>query len=227
MAPVRFPVGNRNEVAYLLASILEHRVDLSSELQKGDSVRLLIERTDAPNRRCAAGQRTAARIMVDGRAIETVRFAGSQSRGPYFDGDGKAMRSGSSVHRSSSVASQAASDSVGIRSLASCAVIRASTMLPAGVHRSLIGDWASSCLPGWKGGYGRVSRFGIATDSSRATDTSTALRQGIRQGASVSMSSTIAYVGATGLATGPHLHFEVLVGGVQRNPMSRFATLVR
>ena len=44
---------------------------------------------------------------------------------------------------------------------------------------------------------------------------------GIRQGRSVSQGETVGYVGATGLATAPHLHFEVLVNGVQRDP--RFA----
>jgi murein DD-endopeptidase MepM/ murein hydrolase activator NlpD len=42
---------------------------------------------------------------------------------------------------------------------------------------------------------------------------------GIRTGSRVSMGQTIGYVGVTGLTTGPHLHFEVLVGGVQRDPL--------
>jgi murein DD-endopeptidase MepM/ murein hydrolase activator NlpD len=41
---------------------------------------------------------------------------------------------------------------------------------------------------------------------------------GIRTDSRVSMGQTIGYVGMTGLATGPHLHFEVIVGGVQRDP---------
>jgi murein DD-endopeptidase MepM/ murein hydrolase activator NlpD len=41
---------------------------------------------------------------------------------------------------------------------------------------------------------------------------------GIHVGSRVAIGTTVAYVGSTGLATGPHLHFEVLVNGVQRDP---------
>ena len=43
---------------------------------------------------------------------------------------------------------------------------------------------------------------------------------GIRMGTRVAMGETIGYVGMTGLTTGPHLHFEVLVNGVQRDPLT-------
>ena len=44
------------------------------------------------------------------------------------------------------------------------------------------------------------------------------LAKGVRRGARVGIGNTIGYVGMTGLASGPHLHFEVLVSGVQKNP---------
>lgn len=214
-----FPAGIRNEVAYLLAGILEHRVDLSRELQKGDSVRLLIERQTAPNGAVRPGNVLAARIMVDGRAVETVRFAGAQSGGPYFDGEGKAMRSG---FLRAPLEFRRISSNFGQRRHPILGIMRGHQGVDYAAGRGTpvraIGDGVV-IFAGWKGGYGRVlevrHRNGFVTRYGHLDR----FASGIRSGAKVSMSSTIAYVGATGLATGPHLHFEVLVGGVQRNPV--------
>jgi murein DD-endopeptidase MepM/ murein hydrolase activator NlpD len=55
---------------------------------------------------------------------------------------------------------------------------------------------------------GMVSRYGHLR----------AFARGVQRGTRVSIGETIGYVGMTGLATAPHLHFEILVNGVQQNP---------
>jgi murein DD-endopeptidase MepM/ murein hydrolase activator NlpD len=57
---------------------------------------------------------------------------------------------------------------------------------------------------GWSTGYGHISRFA----------------KGVHPGVHVRQGQVVAYVGSTGLATGPHLHYEVWKGGARVNPLS-------
>jgi murein DD-endopeptidase MepM/ murein hydrolase activator NlpD len=219
-----FPDAVRDDVANALADILEYRVDFSRDLQKGDSIRVLIERQRAPNGAVRIGAILAARITVDGRRIEAVRFSAAQSRGPYFDGDGKAMRAGFlraplEFRRISSV--------FGLRKHPILGIWRAHQgtdySARAGTRVRAIGD-GTVLFAGWKGGYGRVveirHRNGFVTRYGHLQG----FASGIRRGAQVAISNTIGFVGASGLATAPHLHFEVLVGGVHRNPSQALRT---
>jgi len=71
---------------------------------------------------------------------------------------------------------------------------------------------------GWSNGYGNVldirHRNGYVTRYGHLRG----FASGIHAGSRVAIGQTVAYVGMTGLATGPHLHFEVLVDGVQHDP---------
>jgi murein DD-endopeptidase MepM/ murein hydrolase activator NlpD len=72
---------------------------------------------------------------------------------------------------------------------------------------------------GWQGGYGRA----VVLDHGRGYTTlyGHMSRFGkIRQGQRIPQGTVIGYVGSTGLATGPHLHYEFRVNGVHRNPLS-------
>lgn len=212
-----FPARVRSEVAYALADILEYRVDLSRDLRRGDSVRMLIERQQAPNGLVRPGNILAARVTVDGRPVETVRFT-QRDRPTYFDGEGKAMRS---AFLRAPLAFRRISSVFGMRRHPILGVMRAHQgtdyAAAAGTPVRALGD-GRVIFAGWKGGYGRtveirhrngfVTRYGHLQGFAR----------GIRAGASVGIANTIGFVGATGLATAPHLHFEVLVGGRHRDP---------
>ncbi|MFN2473983.1 MAG: M23 family metallopeptidase, partial [Sphingomicrobium sp.] len=71
---------------------------------------------------------------------------------------------------------------------------------------------------GWAGGYGQQVRLGHA--GGIETSYSHMSRMVVAPGTSVRQGQLIGYVGQTGLATGPHLHYEVMRGGVQVNPMA-------
>jgi murein DD-endopeptidase MepM/ murein hydrolase activator NlpD len=73
---------------------------------------------------------------------------------------------------------------------------------------------------GWKGGYGRYVRIRHNNEYSTAYAHMSKFGRDIKAGTHVTQGQIIGYVGATGMATGPHLHFEVLVHNKQINPMS-------
>ena len=70
---------------------------------------------------------------------------------------------------------------------------------------------------GWQNGYGNVVE--IRHSAQRSTLYAHMSRIDVKRGAHVEQGQRVGTVGATGWATGPHLHFEVKVGGVQQNPM--------
>jgi murein DD-endopeptidase MepM/ murein hydrolase activator NlpD len=77
---------------------------------------------------------------------------------------------------------------------------------------------------GWGNGYGNVleirHRNGFVTRYGHLSRYAASVHVGSR----VSIGQTVAFVGSTGLSTGPHLHFEVIVNGQQRDPRTALKT---
>ena len=76
---------------------------------------------------------------------------------------------------------------------------------------------------GRKGGYGNVVEIEHSASIVTVYGHLSRFAQGTRVGAHVTQGTVIAYVGMTGLATGPHLHYEYRVNGVFKNPQTRAA----
>jgi murein DD-endopeptidase MepM/ murein hydrolase activator NlpD len=75
---------------------------------------------------------------------------------------------------------------------------------------------------GWSTGYGNLLEIRHRNGFITRYGHTSGFAKGVRVGAHVTIGQTVAFVGATGLATAPHLHFEVLVDGAQRDPRSAF-----
>ena len=213
-----FPAGMRAEVAYALADILEYRVDLSRDLHEGDTVRVLVERQRAPTGAVRPGNILAARLSLDGRRVETMRFSDSESRVSYFDGEGKTMRA---AFLRAPLAFRRISSVFGKRKHPILGIWRAHQGMDysaaAGTPVRALGN-GTVIFAGWKGGYGRVIEIRHTNGYVTRYGHLKGFASGIRRGTPVSISRTIGYVGATGLATAPHLHFEVMIKGVHRDP---------
>jgi len=210
--------GLRAELVWTIADIFEYRVDMSRDLQPGDSVGVLVERVTAPDGSARLGRVLAARFMLSGRELQAVRYTSAGAGGEYFDQNGKSLRA---QFLRAPLAFRRVSSGFGMRRHPILGVWRAhkGTDYAArlGTPVRSIGDGVV-IFAGRKSGYGNVvevrhrngyvSRYGHLRRFARGT----------RPGARVTIGQTIAQVGMTGLATAPHLHFEVLVGGVQRDP---------
>ena len=222
-AATELPKSVRAELAWALADIYEYRVDMSRELQPGDALRAAVVRETLPGGAVRLGPVLVARFTLSGTAIEAIPFAGSDGREEYFDAGGKSLRA--SFLRAP-LAFRRISSSYGTRYHPILGIWRKHAGLDyaaaPGTPVRAIGD-GTVISAGRKGGYGNlleirhhngfVSRYGHLSG----------FAAGIRVGRRVTIAQTVGYVGQTGLATGPHLHFELLVSGAQRDPRRALA----
>ncbi len=213
----QLPHDERSELAYKLGDIFEYRLDLDDDVRRGDSVRLVVERRIDPEGRPREAHILAAALTADGRRTEAFRVRAG-GRASYFDGAGKSLRA---AFLRAPLEFRRVSSGFGMRQHPILGVWKMHTgtdySAASGTPVRAVGD-GTVIFAGYKGGYGNVlevrhrngyvSRYGHLRGFAR----------GVRRGATVPMGKTVGYVGATGLATAPHLHFEMLVGGSQRDP---------
>ena len=72
---------------------------------------------------------------------------------------------------------------------------------------------------GWKGGYGRYVRIQHANGYETGYGHMSGFGKGIEKGTRVRQGQIIGYVGSTGVSTGPHCHYEVLINSAFVDPM--------
>ena len=86
--------GARAELAWTIADIFEYRIDMSRELQDGDAVRAVFERSRSPSGLVRVGAILAAGLERNGSEVQAVRFvAQGETRADYYDKDGRSLRS--------------------------------------------------------------------------------------------------------------------------------------
>ena len=211
-------VGARRQLTWSLADVLEYRVDMSRDLQPGDEFRVMAERSVSSTGVTRIDRVLAATIRLSGNVIEAIRFKSGSVGGDFFDQDGRSLRASFlraplEFRRISSV--------FGLRKHPILGTVRrhegTDYAANSGTPVRAVGD-AVVVRAGWSGGYGNLIELRHPNGYVTRYGHLRGFANGIRPGARVTIGQTIAYVGTTGLSTGPHLHFEVIVGGAQRDP---------
>ncbi|HEY5545664.1 MAG TPA: M23 family metallopeptidase [Gemmatimonadaceae bacterium] len=216
-AETDLPPGSRRELAWSVANIFEFRIDMSRDVQEGDAFTVLVERRQLASGVTRMGEVLAATFTNGGATIEAIRHL-ADGKPKYYDQQGKSLAANFLL---APLEFRRISSGFGGRRHPVLGIFRrhqgTDYAASSGTQVRAIGD-GLVIAAGARGGYGNMIDVrhtnGIVTRYGHLRS----FAKGVRAGTRVSMGQTIGYVGQTGLATGPHLHFEVLVNGVARNP---------
>ena len=219
-ARAALPRAGRVEVAWRLADIFEYRVDLSRDLGPGDQLRLLLERSLRPDGSVYATKLLAARLTVSGSPLEAVR----SDRGQYVDRFGRTLRA---TFLRAPLSFRRMSSPFGLRFHPILGRWREHRGIDyaadAGTPVRTVGD-GIVIFAGRRGSYGNLVEVahagGLVTRYAHLRGYARAAHRGAR----VRAGTTVGYVGSTGLSTGPHLHFEMLVNGRYTDPRVALAS---
>ncbi len=214
--------GATIELALQMAQVFGGQVDFNADLQPGDRFEILYEKLFHEGRFSGYGAIEAAALENDGRRMQAFRFAGPDGKDAYFDESGRSVRRfflPSPLPFDPRVTSR----------------FSQRRMHPVlGVTRAHLGvDYAAATgtpvlavargvvvSAGWSGGSGRMVRLRHANGYETYYLHLSAITKGLRPGSRVDQGDVVGRVGATGLATGPHLDFRVSRQGRFVNPLT-------
>ena len=208
---------DRVRLAWDLADIYAWQVDFTRDIQPGDRFRVLYERLVSADGEVRFGRILAGDLTMSGKSLTAFRFD-NHGRPAFYDADGNSLRRAFlrapvQFRRISSTFARARRHPIlGISRRHEGTDYAASPGTPV----MAAGDGVV-LRAGWGGGYGNLielrHRNGITTRYGHLRG----FARGVRAGARVSQGQTIGYVGSTGLASGPHLHYEFRVNGVAKD----------
>ncbi len=213
--------GLSDKLVMQLANIFAWDIDFALSLRKGDQFTLVYEKLFVDNKEIDSGNIISAEFINQGQPFTAVRFEYKNGDTSYFTPDGKSMRKAFlrtpvDFARISSHFNLKRKHPVLNRIRAHKGVDYAAR---TGTPIKTTGD-GKIVYRGRKGGYGRVVIVQHGQKYSSLYAHMSNYKRGQKVGNRVKQGQIIGYVGKSGLATGPHLHYEFRVNGVHRNPLT-------
>lgn len=209
-----------DHIAIQLADIFESEIDFHSDLRSGDHFNVIYEGSYHDGELLKTGNILAAEFINNGKTFRAIGYRGKDNQMQYYTPEGKSLhksflRSPLEFTRISSGFSAARFHPVLQRMRAHKGVDMAA---PTGTRIKASGD-ATVDFVGIKGGYGNVIVLKHNNGVNTVYGHLSRFAANLRRGAKVAQGEIIGYVGMTGTATGPHLHYEFLLNGKHYDPM--------
>lgn len=213
--------GLSNRLIMELAEIFGYDVDFALDLRQGDRFSVVYDDIYRNGERLRDGNILAAEFVNQGRVYRALRYQDPAGRATYYTPDGQSMRK--AFIRTPVDFTRISSPFNPNRRHPILNTIRAHKGVDyaaaAGTPIKAAGDGVVEFV-GVQGGYGRVIILKHGRQHTTLYAHLSRYREGLRAGSRVQQGQVIGYVGASGLATAPHLHFEFRVAGVHKNPIT-------
>ncbi len=212
--------GLPDSIANQMVDIFGGDIDFHRDLRRHDKFSVVYEMDFVNGETTHRGRILAAEFVNHGRTFRAFYFRNSQHGGDYFSPDGKSMhkaflRSPIEFSRISSGFSRSRFHPVLNKWRAHKGVDYAA---PIGTKVRSTAD-AVVTFVGKRGGYGNVVMLKHQGHYQTVYGHLSRFAAGLHRGQRVEQGEVIGYVGKTGVASGPHLHYEFKIGGVQRDPL--------
>jgi murein DD-endopeptidase MepM/ murein hydrolase activator NlpD len=213
--------GAHDQTALSLAEIFGWDIDFVLDIQPGDTFTVTYEEISQDGQYIKDGPISAALFINQGHEYRAVRYVDPSGAAHYYTPEGLSMyraflRTPVEFTRISSGFNPNRRHPILNTLRAHKGVDYAA---PTGTPVRAAGD-GRVIFAGTKGGYGNVLEIAHTRGIVTVYGHLSRFGKGIRAGSRVTQGSVVAYVGMSGLATGPHLHYEYRVNGVHKNPQT-------
>jgi murein DD-endopeptidase MepM/ murein hydrolase activator NlpD len=211
--------GIPDAIAMQLARVFSTDIDFHVDIRSGDSFSVIYEMSYEGGEQVSTGRILAAEFVNQGRTYNAVLFEDGEGGDAYYELDGTSR---AKAFLRSPVEFSRVSSGFGRRIHPIFKTWRAHTgtdfAAPKGTRVLAAAD-GHVVFAGWRNGYGNTVEVRHGGSITTLYAHLSGFASGIRTGARVRQADPIAYVGATGWATGPHLHYEFRISGIQQDPM--------
>lgn len=213
-----FNAGNRIRLAWDLADVYAWSIDFNRDIQPGDSFAVLLNREVSEEGEVRLGDILAANLMVGGKHQTAFRFEHEEGPAQFYDAGGNSLRRAFlrapvEFRRISSSFSRSRFHPI----LGTWRRHEGTDYAASGGTPVLAAGDGTVRTAGRSGGYGNLVEIRHINGISTRYGHLRSFARGVRVGSRVGQGDVIGYVGATGLATAPHLHYEFRVNGAARD----------